>query len=120
MIVPFLDVGAGHAELKAELQAAYDRVLGAGLFVLGAELESFEHEFASFCGTAHAIGVGNGVDALDDHPPRAGHRAGDEVIVPAHTFVATWLAVVECGARVVPVDVEPVSMLIDPAAVAAA
>ena len=120
MSIPFLDVGAGHAELRAELQAAYDRVLDSGLFILGAELESFEHEFASFCGTAHAIGVGNGLDALTITLRARGIGAGDEVIVPAHTFVATWLAVVECGARVVPVDADPVTMLIDTEAVAAA
>jgi dTDP-3-amino-3,4,6-trideoxy-alpha-D-glucose transaminase len=118
--VPFLDVRAGHVELRDELQAAYERVLASGRYILGDELERFEHEFAAFCGTRHAIGVGNGLDALTIALRARQIGPGDEVIVPAHTFIATWLAVVACGARLVPVDVDPVSMLIDPAAVAAA
>ena len=120
MNVPFLDVRAGQLELRDELQAAYERVLASGQYILGEELERFEREFAAFCGTRHAIGVGNGLDALTIALRARGIGPGDEVIVPAHTFVATWLAVVQCGARVVPVDVDRVSMLIDPAAVAAA
>jgi dTDP-4-amino-4,6-dideoxygalactose transaminase len=120
VIVPFLDVRAGHVELRAELQAAYARVMDSGHYVLGDELERFERDFASFCGCAHGIGVGNGLDALAISLRARGIGPGDEVIVPAHTFIATWLAVVGCGAQVVPVDVDPVRMLIDPDAVAAA
>jgi dTDP-3-amino-3,4,6-trideoxy-alpha-D-glucose transaminase len=118
--VPFLDVRAGHVELRDELQAAYARVMDSGRYVLGQELERFEQEFASFCGCAHAIGVGNGLDALTISLRARGIGPGDEVLVPAHTFIATWLAVVACGAQVVPVDVDPVRMLIDPDAAAAA
>jgi dTDP-3-amino-3,4,6-trideoxy-alpha-D-glucose transaminase len=118
--VPFLDVRAAQAELRDELQAAYARVAGSGEYVLGHELEAFEREFAASCGTAHAVGVGNGLDALTLVLRAGGVGPGDEVIVPAHTFIATWLAVVQCGARVVPVDIEPARMLMDIDAAAAA
>ena len=120
MNVPYLDVRAAHIELRDELASAYARVMDSGRYILGEELERFEHEFAAFCGTAHAIGVGNGLDALTIALRASGIGSGDEVIVPAHTFIATWLAVVECGARVVAVDVDPDTMLLDPRAAAAA
>ncbi len=120
MNVPYLDVRAGNIQLRDELQLAYARVVNSGRYVLGEELERFEEDFASFCATRHAIGVGNGLDALTIALRASDIGPGDEVIVPAHTFIATWLAVIECGARVVPVDIEPDRMLIDPDAVTAA
>jgi dTDP-3-amino-3,4,6-trideoxy-alpha-D-glucose transaminase len=120
MNVPYLDLRAAHLELRDELQSAYTRVMDSGRYILGEELERFEHEFAGFCGTSHAIGVGNGLDALTIALRANDIGPGDEVIVPAHTFIATWLAVVECGARLVAVDVDPDSTLMDPAAAAAA
>jgi dTDP-3-amino-3,4,6-trideoxy-alpha-D-glucose transaminase len=118
--IPFLDVRAGAMELQPDLHAAFKRVMQSGQYILGDEVERFEEAFASFCGTRHAVGVGNGLEALTIVLRARGIGRGDEVIVPAHTFIATWLAVVECGARVVPVDVDPVTMLIDPDAAAAA
>ena len=113
MSVPFLDLRRAHAELNGELRAAFDRVMQSGQYVLGEELEHFEHEFARFSGTSHAIGVGNGLDALTIALRSIGIGAGDEVIVPVHTFIATWLAVTQCGAEIVPVDVDPDRLLID-------
>lgn len=94
-------------EIGASLEQAYERVLSRGLFIRGPELKAFEQEFASYCGARFAVGVGNGLDAI-----RLGLKAlevgnGDEVIVPAFTFIATWLAVTDAGATPVPVDVRP-------------
>jgi dTDP-4-amino-4,6-dideoxygalactose transaminase len=118
--VPFLDVAAGYRELREQLDAAYARVMDSGRYVLGGEVEAFEREFAFVCEARHAIGVGNGLDALTIALRAHDVGPGDEVIVPAHTFIATWLAVAACGASVIPVDVDPVTLLIDPEAAAAA
>jgi dTDP-3-amino-3,4,6-trideoxy-alpha-D-glucose transaminase len=120
MKVPFLDVRASYVELRADLDAAYERVMTSGSYVLGDEVYAFEREFARFVGAAHAIGVGNGLHALSVALGAHGVGPGDEVIVPAHTFIATWLGVGRCGATVVPVDVDPRTLLIDPDAVSAA
>jgi dTDP-3-amino-3,4,6-trideoxy-alpha-D-glucose transaminase len=118
--VPFLDLQAVTAELAAELQAATLRVIESGWFVLGPELDSFERSWADACGARHCIGVGSGLDALTLALGAAGVGPGDEVIVPAHTFVATWLAVTRAGATPVGADVDPATGLLDPAAAAAA
>ena len=120
MRVPFLDVGATYRELADALTRDFARVMASGHYVLGAELEAFEQEFAHFCRARYAVGVGNGLDALAIALRARGIGPGDEVIVPAHTFVATWLAVARSGATIVPVDVDPVSLLIDANAAAAA
>src|SRR4051794_26740999 len=83
--VPFLDLAAGYDELREELDAAALRVLHSGWFVLGPEVEAFEREWASYCGTADAIGVGNGLDALTLILRAYGIGPGDEVIVPSNT-----------------------------------
>ena len=87
--------------------------MDSGWYLLGKELEAFESEFAAFCGVRHCVGCGNGLDAL--HLILRGYDigVGDEVIVPAHTFIATWLAVSYAGARPVPVDVDPVYYNLD-------
>jgi len=103
--VPFLDLGRLHASIRERLDAAYQRVVDSGSFVMGAELEAFEAEFADYCGVKHCIGVGNGLEAIHLLLRAYGIGPGDEVIVPSNTFIATWLAVSECGA--VPVPVEP-------------
>ncbi|MCA1561231.1 MAG: DegT/DnrJ/EryC1/StrS family aminotransferase, partial [Acidobacteria bacterium] len=113
MKVPFLDVKAGYAELSTELDAAYRRVMQSGRYVLGDEVEAFEGEFAQYCGVKWCIGVGNGLDALCIILRAYGIGAGDEVIVPAHTYIATWLAVFSAGATPVPVDVDPATRNID-------
>ena len=120
MTVPFLDVGATYRELRRDLDDAYARVMNSGRFVLGDEVEAFEADFASYCGTAHAVGVGNGLDALTIALRAGGIGPGDEVVVPAHTFIATWLAVERAGAEVVPVDVDADTLLIDVDAAASA
>lgn len=106
MTVPFLDLRAFYAEMAAEVEEATLRVARSGWYVLGPEVETFEHEFAGYCNAVEAIGVGNGLDALQISLQALDIGPGDEVIVPSHTFVATWLAVSRCGA--VPVGVEPV------------
>lgn len=105
MKVPFLDLRAADDELGEELAAAAWRVLASGWYILGQEVEAFEAEFASYCGVRHCIGVSNGLDALELILRGYGIGPGDEVIVPANTFIATWLALSRAGA--VPVPVEP-------------
>jgi dTDP-4-amino-4,6-dideoxygalactose transaminase len=104
--IPFLDLKAGYLAIKDELDTAYRRVMDSGWYIMGAELAAFETEFAAYCGAAYCVGVGNGLEALHLILRAYGIGLGDEVIVPANTYIATWLAVSECGAR--PVPVEPV------------
>jgi dTDP-3-amino-3,4,6-trideoxy-alpha-D-glucose transaminase len=112
--VPFVDLGAAHAELGAELEAATRRTLASGRYLLGPELERFEREFAAYCGTEHCVGVGSGLAAIELSLRAAGIGPGDEVIVPAYTFIATWLAVSRTGARPVGVDVREPTYNLDP------
>jgi len=104
--IPFLDLAAGHDEIREALDAAWRRVLASGRYVLGPEVERFEAEFAGYCGVRHCVGVGTGLSALALVLEALGIGAGDEVIVPGHTFVASWLAVSAVGATPVPVDVD--------------
>jgi dTDP-4-amino-4,6-dideoxygalactose transaminase len=112
--VPFLDLGAPYQELKQELDAAYRRVMDSGWFVLGEEVGAFEEEFATYCEAKHCIGVSNGLDALRLLLEAYGIGEGDEVIVPSHTFIATWLAVSQVGATPVPVEPDIKTCNIDP------
>ena len=105
MKVDFLDLKAGYLELQPEIDAAIKRVLDSGWYVLGEEVDAFENEFATYCEAQHCVGVANGLDALHLALLALGVGAGDEVIVPSNTYIATWLAVSECGA--IPVPVEP-------------
>ncbi|HEY3727744.1 MAG TPA: DegT/DnrJ/EryC1/StrS family aminotransferase [Solirubrobacteraceae bacterium] len=116
--VPFMDLGRVHATLAAGLRDAFDRVLANSAFILGEEVERFEEEFARFCGSGHCVGVGSGTAAITIMLQAAGIGRGDQVIVPAHTFLATALAVLHAGAEPVCVDVESSTGLIDPAAAA--
>jgi dTDP-3-amino-3,4,6-trideoxy-alpha-D-glucose transaminase len=118
--VRFLDLSAAHAELGEDLELAAARVIAAGSYVLGEELERFESAFAEEAGAAHCVGVGSGLDALTLALAARGVRAGDEVIVPAHTFIATWLAVTRLGAIPIPVESRADGFNLDPQAVAAA
>jgi dTDP-4-amino-4,6-dideoxygalactose transaminase len=111
--VPFLDLGAAYDELREELDDAALRVLHSGWFVLGPEVEAFEAEWAAYCGTDHAVGTGNGLDALTLILRAYGIGPGDEVIVPSNTYIATWLAVTAVGATVVPVEPDEATQLID-------
>jgi dTDP-4-amino-4,6-dideoxygalactose transaminase len=120
MNVPFLDLKAPYIELLKELDTAYRRVMESGWYVLGKEVESFEEEFAQYCGVKHCIGVGNGLDALFLVLKAWGIGEGDEVIVPANTYIATWLAVTYTGAKVVPVEPDERTYNIDPNRIEAA
>jgi dTDP-4-amino-4,6-dideoxygalactose transaminase len=119
-MIPFLDVGAMHAELRPRLDAAYARVIDSNSLILGQELEAFEHEFAEYCGAKHCIGVANGLDALFITLKAMGIGPGDEVIVPSNTYIATWLAVSYAGAKPVPVEPDERTYNLDPALVEAA
>jgi dTDP-4-amino-4,6-dideoxygalactose transaminase len=120
MKVPFLDLKAPHQELKAELEAAFARVLDSGWYIVGKELESFEAKFAEYCGVEHCVGVGNGLDAIHLLLEAYGIGPGDEVLVPSNTFIATWLAVTRTGAKPVAVEPDQHTYNIDPAALEAA
>src|SRR5437588_11652398 len=104
MNVPFLDLRPQYLELKDQFNAAYRRVAESGQFILGPEVGSFESEFAAYCGAGHCIGVGNGLDALHLIIRALDIGPGDEVLVPANTYIATWLAVSHAGATPVPVE----------------
>ena len=118
--VPFLDLQAIYREDAAACDAAYRRVMDSGRWILGPELPHFGAGFAAHCGVRPAIGVGYGLDALRLALEVAGIGPGDEVIVPAHTFIATWLAVQQCGATPVPVEPAAGGFTIDAAGVAGA
>jgi dTDP-4-amino-4,6-dideoxygalactose transaminase len=106
MSVPFLDLSEAYREIQAEIEEAVLGSLRSGWYVGGQDVEAFEQEFAAFTETAHCVGVANGLDALRLSLVAMGIGAGDEVIVPSNTFIATWLAVSQSGA--IPVPVEPV------------
>lgn len=120
MTVPFLDLKASYTALQPDIDAAVGRVLASGWYIGGPEVEAFEREFASYVGAAHCVAVSNGLEALQLALLAAGVQPGDEVIVPTHTFVATWLAVTQCGAVPVPVEVCADTYQLDPARLAAA
>jgi len=104
--IPFYDLKAQHDLVKGDLAAAFRRVMDSGHFITGEELASFERDFAHYTGTKHCIGVGNGLDALTLILRALGIGKGDEVIVPAHTFIATWLAVSAVGAKPIPIETD--------------
>ena len=114
MRVPFLDLRAGYHELKPELDAASRRVMESGWYILGDEIEAFEREFARYCGAKHCVAVGNGLDALVLILRGYGMGPGDEVVVPANTYIASWLAVSYVGATLLPVEPNPETGNIDP------
>jgi dTDP-4-amino-4,6-dideoxygalactose transaminase len=118
--VPFYDLGASVRALAPELHAALDDVLDSGYFIGGEKVAAFESEFAGYIGAEHCVGTANGLDSIRLILEALGIGPGDEVIVPAFTFYATWLGVTQVGATPVPVDVLRSSANIDPAAVAAA
>ena len=113
LAVPFLDLSPAAAEIEAEVRSAMERVLGSGRFIGGEEVRAFEREFAEACAARHCVGVGNGFDALALVLRAWGIGAGDDVLVPALTAIATWMAIASIGARPVPVDVEERTLGID-------
>ncbi|MGB8065427.1 MAG: DegT/DnrJ/EryC1/StrS family aminotransferase [Candidatus Sulfotelmatobacter sp.] len=114
MKVAFLDLRAVYEELRADLDAAYHRIMESGWYLLGDELEQFESEFAAYCEARCCVGTGNGLDALHLILRAYGIGDGDEIIVPTHTFIATWLAVSYAGAAPVPVECDPETFNIAP------
>ena len=118
--VPFLDLRAAHAPIADELAAAWMHTQATAHYVGGPEVGRFEEEWAAACDRRHAVGVANGTDALELTLRALGIGPGDEVVVPTNTFVATAEAVVAVGARPRFVDVDPLSLMLTPDALAAA
>jgi len=114
-VIPFLDLKLLNANHEDAIKGAIERVLDSGWYILGNEVTEFEREFANYCQVKHCISVANGLDALFIILRAYGIGKGDEVIVPSNTFIATWLAVSQCGASPVPVDPDPSTHNIDPA-----
>ena len=112
--VPFLDLKAHHAPLRAEIDLAIGEVIDSGAFAGGPFVAQFENQFAAFCGTRHAIGVGNGTDALWLALLACGVGPGDEVITVPNTFMATAEAITYTGATPVFVDVDERTYTMDP------
>ena len=119
-MIPFLDLTAPYRELQGEIDAAVARCLASGWYVGGSEVAGFEASFAEYCDAAHCIGVANGLDALQLALRAMDVGPGDEVIVPSNTYIATWLAVSQCGATPVPVEPDPRTLNIDPQRIEAA
>src|SRR5437016_13604425 len=115
MRVPFLDLNAQHEPIRAELERAIRDVIDQSAFAGGPFVEQFEANFANYCGCKHAVGVGNGTDALWLSLLALGIGAGDEVITVPNTFMATAEAITFCGARPVFVDVDERTYTMDPA-----
>jgi dTDP-3-amino-3,4,6-trideoxy-alpha-D-glucose transaminase len=119
MKVPILDLKPAYEELRTELDAAYHRVMESGWVLLGKELEAFEAEYAASVGVKHCVGVANGLEAMQLVLMARGVGPGDEVIVPSHGYIATWLAVTHVGAKPVPCESDPRTYNLDPARLAA-
>jgi dTDP-4-amino-4,6-dideoxygalactose transaminase len=120
MHVPFVDLHAHHAPIRADVERAVRALLDRGDFILGGEVERFETEYAAFIGARHAIGVGTGLSAIELALRAFGITAGDEVITPANTFIATVLAIMGVGATPVFVDMDAATYAIDARAISAA
>jgi dTDP-4-amino-4,6-dideoxygalactose transaminase len=111
--IPLVDLAAAHAEVAEEVEAGFKRVIAETAFIGGTEVSAFEREYASFAGVPHCVGVANGTDAVELALRAVGVGPGSEVALPANTFVATAEAVARTGAGVVPVDVNPLTYLVD-------
>lgn len=119
-MIPFLDLNRPYAELKFEIDNVVMRSLQSGTYILGPEVDTFESEFATYCGAKHCVSLANGLDALHLALRALGVGVGDEVIVPSNTYIATWLAVSQCGAVPVPVEPDEAFFNIDPSRIEAA
>jgi len=118
-VIPLVDVKAQYEPLIPELKERFAEALESGRFIFGPEVEAFEREAAAYLGVPHAIGVANGTDALVLSLEAMGIGAGDEVICPAFTFYATAEAIARAGATPVFAEIDPVTLNLDPADVAA-
>lgn len=105
MNIPFLNLKATYSELQLEIDSAIKRVLESGWYILGEEVDAFERDYAAYSDVKHCVSLANGLDALHLALLALGVGEGDEVIVPSNTYIATWLAISQCGA--IPVPVEP-------------
>ena len=112
--IPLVDLGYQHAFVAEEINGRWARVIEQGAFVLGEDVRIFEEAYAAFCGVRHCVGLASGTDALEFALRAVGVGSGDEVIVPTNSFIASAAAVVRAGATPILVDVDPVSLLIDP------
>ena len=115
--VPFYSLEPQHRLLRDEVMAAIERVYEESQFISGDSLTAFEKDFADFTSSKHCVGVANGTDAIELSLRALGVCAGDEVIVPSHTFIATWLAVAAVGATPLPVEPDIVTFIIKPESV---
>ena len=113
MEVPFSTFSHMHTQLRKEMLEAFEKCYEGGWFIQGEEYRAFEKEFADYCGTSFSIGVGNGLDAISLSLQALGIGKGDEVIVPAHTFIATVLAIRYVGAKPVLCDISMETYNID-------
>lgn len=113
MDIPLVDLSAQHEEIADEVEEGFARVIERTAFILGEEVETFERAFADFSGVKHCVGVASGTDALELSLRALSIGSGDEVILPANSFIATALAVVRAGATPVLVDCDPTYYLID-------
>ncbi|WP_139924264.1 DegT/DnrJ/EryC1/StrS aminotransferase family protein [Hymenobacter sp. DG01] len=113
MNIPFLSFDEQHNPLREEILSVITRVYDSKWYVLGQQVEAFEAAYSSFSGTAHCVGVANGLDALVLSLRALGIGPGDEVLVPSNTYIATWLAVSHVGATCVPVEPDPFTYNID-------
>jgi len=120
-MIPFLDLKRENEHYASEIKEAIGRVVDSGWFIWGKEKEKFESEFAVYCGVSHCIGVGNGLDALRliliGYIELGRLQTGDEIILPANTFIATALAVSQCGLKPVLADCDINSYNINPVSV---
>jgi dTDP-4-amino-4,6-dideoxygalactose transaminase len=113
-MIPFLDLREVNSPYQNEISAVMEQVLEKGWYILGEQVSSFEKEFAEYCGTKHCISVANGLDALNLIIKGYGFGEGDEIIVPANTFIATLLALSENNVTPILVEPCPVSFNLDP------
>ena len=115
--VNFLDVNSSYKAISTDLDERLKELLSYGHYIGGSAVKEFEEEWSSYCGANYAVGVGNGLDALTLALRALGVGEGDEVIVPSNTYIATWLAVTNNGAKVVPVEPNPLTYTIDAASI---
>jgi dTDP-4-amino-4,6-dideoxygalactose transaminase len=118
--IPLVDLRAQHRSIAAGVEAAVRAVMERADFVLGHDVEAFEAEFAAYCEVGHAVGVDSGLSALELGMRAMGVGAGDEVVTPANSFIASSSAISFTGATPVWVDVDPCTLNMDPDAVRAA
>jgi dTDP-4-amino-4,6-dideoxygalactose transaminase len=111
--IPFYSLAHQHHQIRKEMDEAFARVVNENWFILGEEVVNFQKEFASYQNAKYCVGVGNGFDAIFLSLKAMGIGTGDEVLVPAHTYIATWLAVSRTGATPVPIDAESSTWMID-------